>query len=205
MASKIRNVLVHLAPLRRASGVEVHLHATTLYNSLYWFDEEMLVNTHVYGLPAGHAPVLHLRRLSAGELFDTYAESFERVWALPAVWASREAAAWPRRALQRPGRPRGQQHRGRGDRLCAGRRRRVLLIRRTTTTYGRCRVAGRTSASTSPRPSSARRKEESGIDVEVTGFIGVYTNPNHVVEYSDGEVRQQFSLCFRARPAAHHA
>lgn len=91
MASKIRNALVHYAPLRGAAGVEVHLHATTLYNSLYWLDEEMLVNTHVYGLPAGHAPVLHLRRLSAGSLFDTYAESFERVWAT-------SAPAWPARA-----------------------------------------------------------------------------------------------------------
>ena len=26
-----------------------------------------------------------------------------------------------------------------------------------------------------------------------------HTNPNHVMAYSDGEVRQQFSICFRAR------
>ena len=38
--------------------------------------------------------------------------------------------------------------------------------------------------------------EETGLVVEVTGLIGVYTNPNHVMEYSDGEVRQQFSLCY---------
>ncbi len=25
----------------------------------------------------------------------------------------------------------------------------------------------------------------------------MYTNPNHLIEYSDGEVRQQFSICFR--------
>ncbi|MGH3994184.1 MAG: NUDIX hydrolase [Pseudonocardiaceae bacterium] len=43
-------------------------------------------------------------------------------------------------------------------------------------------------------------REETGITVEVTGLVGVYSNPNHVIEYSDGEVRQQFSLCFRARP-----
>jgi ADP-ribose pyrophosphatase YjhB (NUDIX family) len=42
-------------------------------------------------------------------------------------------------------------------------------------------------------------KEEAGVDVEVAGIVGVYTNPNHVVEFSDGEVRQQFSICFRAR------
>ncbi len=43
-------------------------------------------------------------------------------------------------------------------------------------------------------------REESGVEVEVTGLVGIYSNPNHVVEFSDGEVRQQFSICFRARP-----
>jgi 8-oxo-dGTP pyrophosphatase MutT (NUDIX family) len=42
-------------------------------------------------------------------------------------------------------------------------------------------------------------KEETGLDVEVTGLIGVYTNPSHVTAYTDGEVRQQFSLCFTTR------
>lgn len=42
-------------------------------------------------------------------------------------------------------------------------------------------------------------KEETGLDVEVTGLIGVYTNPQHVLAYDDGEVRQQFSLCFTTR------
>lgn len=42
-------------------------------------------------------------------------------------------------------------------------------------------------------------KEETGYDIEVTGLVGVYSNPNHVIAYSDGEVRQQFALCFRAR------
>src|ERR1700741_1959922 len=42
-------------------------------------------------------------------------------------------------------------------------------------------------------------KEETGLDVEVTGLIGVYTNPHHVMAYTDGEVRQQFSLCLPTR------
>lgn len=52
------------------------------------FDEEMLVNTHVYGFMAAHAPVLHLRRLSGGDLFETYSESFDSVWnaAKPPAW-----------------------------------------------------------------------------------------------------------------------
>jgi len=44
--------------------------------------------------------------------------------------------------------------------------------------------------------------EETGITVEVTGLVGVYSNPRHVIEYADGEVRQQFSLCFAARPVS---
>src|SRR3954453_85950 len=43
-------------------------------------------------------------------------------------------------------------------------------------------------------------KEETGIDVTVDDLVGVYTNPRHVMAYDDGEVRQQFSLCFRAHP-----
>jgi 8-oxo-dGTP pyrophosphatase MutT (NUDIX family) len=29
-------------------------------------------------------------------------------------------------------------------------------------------------------------KEETGIDVEVTGLVGLYTNPAHVMAYDDG-------------------
>jgi ADP-ribose pyrophosphatase YjhB (NUDIX family) len=44
-------------------------------------------------------------------------------------------------------------------------------------------------------------KEETGIDTEITGLVGIYTNPRHVIEYtSDGEVRQEFSVVVRARP-----
>ncbi|MFJ5935766.1 NUDIX hydrolase [Streptomyces sp. NPDC093071] len=42
-------------------------------------------------------------------------------------------------------------------------------------------------------------KEETGLDVEVTGLVGIYTNPAHVIAYDDGEVRQQFSICFTAK------
>lgn len=42
-------------------------------------------------------------------------------------------------------------------------------------------------------------KEETGLDVEITGLIGTYTDPRHVIAYSDGEVRRQFNVCFTAR------
>lgn len=42
-------------------------------------------------------------------------------------------------------------------------------------------------------------KEETGIDVVIDHLIGIYSNPRHVVEFSDGEVRQQFSICFACK------
>lgn len=41
--------------------------------------------------------------------------------------------------------------------------------------------------------------EETGVDVEVTGIVGIFTDPRHVMAYDDGEVRQQFSICFTTR------
>jgi ADP-ribose pyrophosphatase YjhB (NUDIX family) len=76
---------------------------------------------------------------------------------------------------------------------------RVLLIRRTDNGLwalpGGAQDFGEYIAETARRET----REEAGVDIEVVDVVGIYTNPNHLVEYSDGEVRQQFSICFRAR------
>lgn len=44
-------------------------------------------------------------------------------------------------------------------------------------------------------------REETGIDCEITGLVGLFTDPKHLIEYtSNGEVRQEFSMLFTARP-----
>ncbi|WP_433230902.1 NUDIX hydrolase [Actinomadura formosensis] len=44
-------------------------------------------------------------------------------------------------------------------------------------------------------------KEETGIDVDVTGLVGIYSNPKHVIHYtSNDEVRQEFSIVLTAHP-----
>ncbi|MEU2363703.1 NUDIX domain-containing protein [Streptomyces noursei] len=45
-------------------------------------------------------------------------------------------------------------------------------------------------------------REETGLEVEITGIVGTYSNPRHVFAYDDGEVRQEFSVCFLARPVS---
>jgi ADP-ribose pyrophosphatase YjhB (NUDIX family) len=76
---------------------------------------------------------------------------------------------------------------------------RVLLIRRTDNGLwalpGGAQDFGEYIAETVARETL----EETGVEVEATGIVGVYTYPNHLIEFSNGEVRQQFSLCFRAR------
>ncbi len=42
--------------------------------------------------------------------------------------------------------------------------------------------------------------EETGIQVDVTGVVGIYSDPRHVIAYDDGEVRQEFSIVFHAVP-----
>jgi ADP-ribose pyrophosphatase YjhB (NUDIX family) len=79
---------------------------------------------------------------------------------------------------------------------------RVLLIRRTDNDEyaipGGAVDIGETVAQAAIRETA----EETGIDIEITGLVGIYSDPGHVIAYDGGEVRQEFSLCFRAKPIA---
>ncbi|MBB1262027.1 helix-turn-helix domain-containing protein [Streptomyces alkaliterrae] len=77
---RCRLALMHYRPLVGVPGIELRTHGTTLYNSLYRTDGEVLVNAHVWGVNAYGAPVWHLRRSGERGMFDTYTESFAAVW-----------------------------------------------------------------------------------------------------------------------------
>lgn len=80
LSARIRNALVLCKPLAREPRIHLRLHDTTLYNSIYRGDDELLVNTHTYGFPASHTPVLHLHRTGDHGMATTYLDSFERIW-----------------------------------------------------------------------------------------------------------------------------
>ena len=44
--------------------------------------------------------------------------------------------------------------------------------------------------------------EETGVLTEITGILGVYSDPGHVVAYSDGEIRQEWELILLGRPVS---
>lgn len=81
VAYKVRNAIALFRPLFDIPGVEARFHRSTLHNSIFLADDEMLVNTQIYGESAPAAPVIHLRKVHGAELVSTYQRSFAKVWA----------------------------------------------------------------------------------------------------------------------------
>jgi hypothetical protein len=90
VAAKARNALVLYRTLSALENVEVRLHRTQLYNSIYLSDEQALINQHVYGVPAADAPVLQINKIPASEMAGIYFKAFETIW-----FASRPAGLTP--------------------------------------------------------------------------------------------------------------
>jgi transcriptional regulator with XRE-family HTH domain len=90
LAAKIRSSLTYYRSIAQSGECEVRLHATTLYASLFRYDEEIIVNPHAFGEPASANPALHLRRLDGGQVADHYMDSFERVWDTAKPWAGED-------------------------------------------------------------------------------------------------------------------
>ncbi|MGP3775211.1 NUDIX domain-containing protein [Streptomyces sp. SDT5-1] len=76
---------------------------------------------------------------------------------------------------------------------------RVLLQRRSDSGLWALPGGGMELGESLPGCAVREVKEETGLDVEVTGLVGTYTDPRHIIEYTDGEVRRQFNVCFTAR------
>ena len=82
MAAKIRNALTLFRPLLAAENIEIRLHQSVLYNSIYRADGQLFVNQHAYGIPAAHAPVFCFHESESGDMIAAYLASFDRVWAM---------------------------------------------------------------------------------------------------------------------------
>jgi 8-oxo-dGTP pyrophosphatase MutT (NUDIX family) len=76
---------------------------------------------------------------------------------------------------------------------------RILLQRRRDNDLWALPGGGMDMGDSLPGTAVREVKEETGLDVEITGLVGTYTDPRHIIAYSDGEVRRQFNVCFRAR------
>ncbi|WP_211227653.1 DUF5919 domain-containing protein [Thermocrispum agreste] len=80
LSTRIDIVLNYVRKAINAPGIEVRLHDTPLYNSIFRSDTTMLVNLHTYGSGTPFNPVLHLQHVPGGRIFDHYQQSFHKVW-----------------------------------------------------------------------------------------------------------------------------
>jgi transcriptional regulator with XRE-family HTH domain len=80
LVGRVRMAIAYYRPLLGVPGIEFRLHKTTLYNSIFIYDEEMLLNMHAFGVYGYMAPIMHLRKMPGGDLFDMYVRSLDRVW-----------------------------------------------------------------------------------------------------------------------------
>jgi len=80
---------------------------------------------------------------------------------------------------------------------------RILLQRRRDT--GQWALpGGKQELGETPSQCAVREcQEETGVLAEITGLLGVYSDPAHLIEYtSDGEVRQEYEVTLLGRPVA---
>ncbi|WP_327147829.1 hypothetical protein [Nocardia sp. NBC_01329] len=80
LPGRIRNALSMLGPLADTSGCRIGLHSTHLYNSVFKFDNQMIVTPYLVRARGYQHPALHLRKLSAHGMFASFEDQVEQIW-----------------------------------------------------------------------------------------------------------------------------
>ncbi|WP_196279225.1 helix-turn-helix domain-containing protein [Catellatospora vulcania] len=80
LPGRIRNALNFLDPLHGVPGCQVGLHTVHLYNSVFRFDDQMIVTPYLFRARGYQHTALHLRRLSPHGIFASFADQFEQIW-----------------------------------------------------------------------------------------------------------------------------
>ena len=81
---------------------------------------------------------------------------------------------------------------------------RVLLLQRPDSGLWTIPTGAVKKGETVPKAAVRECHEETGLQVEITGIVGVFSTPDHLIAYYKGdkvkEVRQPVNICLRARP-----
>ncbi|GAA1506335.1 NUDIX domain-containing protein [Sphaerisporangium rubeum] len=76
----------------------------------------------------------------------------------------------------------------------------ILLIRRSDNDNWAVPGGAIDLGESIPQAAIRETREETGIDCEITGIVGTYSDPKHVILYtSNGEARQEFSIVLTAK------
>jgi 8-oxo-dGTP pyrophosphatase MutT (NUDIX family) len=85
---------------------------------------------------------------------------------------------------------------------------RLLMLQRTDNDLWTIPTGGLKTNETITACGIRECREETGIQIEITGLVGVFSDPGHVITYSRGdkvtEVRQPVNVCLHARPVSGH-
>jgi 8-oxo-dGTP pyrophosphatase MutT (NUDIX family) len=79
---------------------------------------------------------------------------------------------------------------------------RVLLQRRRDTGQWAIPMGKQELGETPSQCAIRETLEETGVLTEITGILGVYSDPGHIVAYTDGEIRQEWELIMLGRPVS---
>ncbi len=77
---------------------------------------------------------------------------------------------------------------------------RVLLLKRTDNGLWTIPTGAVKKNETVAQAAVRECKEETGLEVRLTGLVGVFSDPRHIIQYKK-EVRQPINICFRAQVA----
>ena len=75
----------------------------------------------------------------------------------------------------------------------------LLLLRRSDSGRWTIPTGGLRKNETLTQCAVRECREETGLDIEITALVGVFSDPAHVIAYAGGEVRQPVNTCFTAR------
>jgi ADP-ribose pyrophosphatase YjhB (NUDIX family) len=76
----------------------------------------------------------------------------------------------------------------------------ILLLRRPDNRLWTIPTGAIKTGETAAQAAVRECREETGLEVEITGLVGVFSDPRHIIEYKK-EVRQPINICFHGRIA----
>jgi hypothetical protein len=80
LAARVQTGWTYFGKLLGTAGIEFRAHDVPMYNSVFRFDGQMLVTPHLYSFPGYQSPMIQLRRMGNGGIFDTFMEHFDAIW-----------------------------------------------------------------------------------------------------------------------------
>lgn len=95
LVERVRYGLRYFEPLADVDGVEIRLHETPLYASVFRADDQAFWTPHLYGIPGPFAPLLYVRRIDDHGIHASLVGHIDRVWETAKPWPGSTTSTTP--------------------------------------------------------------------------------------------------------------